>query len=103
MVATRTGGKIADSFMIGGDYGWFCTSCPTVVLDKDELTKMFKFSMPGWNVGKEIVVLGMINLDKVPDDKKHLPLGAPGNPVPLIRFSNKAGPETSDKPIKPGK
>jgi hypothetical protein len=103
MVATRTGGKIADSFMMGGDFGWLCPSCPTVVLDKNELTKMFKFSMPGWNVGKEIVVLGMVNLDKIPDDKKHLPLGGPGNPIPLIPFTNKASPETADKPVEPRK
>ena len=100
MVATRTGGKISDSFMVGGDYGWFCASCPTVVLDKNELERVLKFSLPGWNVGKEITVLGMVDLKKVPDDKKHLPLGAPGNPVPLIRFTGQAKPESRNPAVK---
>jgi hypothetical protein len=97
MVATRTNGKMADSFMIGGDYGWFCASCPTVVLDKKELGKMLSFSMPGWKVGNEIIVLGLVNLDAVPEKNKHLRLGEPGNPIPLVRFSSQ-GAAYANKP-----
>ena len=32
MIASRIGGRKADSFIMGGDFGRFCASCPTVVL-----------------------------------------------------------------------
>ena len=32
-VATRQGKRVADSFIIGGNFGWFCKACPTVVID----------------------------------------------------------------------
>lgn len=72
--------------MVGGDYGWFCQSCPVVVLDKNELEKMIGRGMPGWKVGTEISVAGIVDLDAVPANKSHLPLGEPGNPMPLIKF-----------------
>ena len=100
MVATRTGGKIANFFVVGGDFGWFCASCPMVVLDKNELERVLKFSLPGWNAGKEISVLGMIDLNKVSDDKKHLPLGVTDNPVQLIRFTGQAKPESRNPSVK---
>jgi hypothetical protein len=95
MVATRANGKMADSFMIGGDFGWFCAACPTVVLDKKELEKMLSFCMPGWKVGNEIIVLGLVNLDAVPEKNKHLQLGEPGNPIPLVRFSSQGAADVS--------
>jgi hypothetical protein len=95
MVATRTGSRMADSFMIGGDFGWFCAACPTVVLDKKELGKMLSFSMPGWKVGNEIIVLGLVNLDAVPEKNKPMRLGEPGNPIPLVRFSSQGAAEAS--------
>ena len=94
MVLTRTGGREADSFVIGGDFGWFCKSCPVVVLDKKELEKMMGFSKPGWKIGAQFAVAGVIDLDAVPADKRYLPLGAPGNPVPLVKFSGHGGSES---------
>ena len=95
MLATKTGVRKADSFILGGDFGWFCISCPTVVLNKDELYKLLSYRMPGWKIGKEIAVLGILNLDAVPANKSHLPLGAPGNPLPLVKFSDHLGSESS--------
>ena len=95
VIATRNGGREADSFIVSGDFGWFCASCPSVVLNKDELGKMFSYSMPGWKIGKQTAVLGILNLDAVPANKSHLLLGAPGNPMPLVRFSSHAGSESS--------
>ncbi len=88
MVASQTGRRQADSFIVGGNFGWFCASCPTVVINKDELGKMFGFRMPGWKVGKEIEVLGILNTDAVPSNKRHLLLGGAGNPAPLVKFSS---------------
>jgi hypothetical protein len=99
MLATQTGGRKADSFMVGGDFGWSCAFCPTVVLNKDELGKMLSYSMPGWKIGKEIAMLGILDLDAVPANKSHLLLGSPGNPVPLVKFSGRGGSESGKSTV----
>jgi hypothetical protein len=88
MVATRYGKKLGDTFVIGGDFGWFCTQCPVVVIDADRVGEMMSIGKPGWRVGPEFLVLGIVDLDAVPQNKRHLQLGAPGAPIPLIQFSN---------------
>ena len=88
MVATRNGEEIEDSFIIGGDFGWFCEKCPVVVIDPDEVGKMMSFSKPGWRVGPKFLVLGTVDFDAIPQNKRHLPIGAPDVPIPLIQFSN---------------
>lgn len=88
MVATRYGKELGDTFVIGGDFGWFCTQCPVVVIDADRVGEMMSVGKPGWRVGPEFLVLGIVDLDAIPQNKRHLPLGAPGAPIPLIEFSN---------------
>lgn len=93
MVATRQGKRLADSFMLGSDFGWFCRSCPLVVINTAEVGKMLSFGKARWKIGSEFLVLGIVDLDAVPTDKRRLPIGAPGNPIPLIEFSNLAASE----------
>lgn len=88
LVATRRGKRITDSFVMGSDFGWFCTNCPTVVIDPEDVSDMLQHSMPGWDVGEEYVALGIIDLDAIPEDKRHLPLGDDDNPIPLVEFTN---------------
>ncbi len=88
VVATRRGKKIADSFVMGGDFGWFCESCPTVVINRDAVGEMLGFGKRGWNIGSEYIVLGIVDLDAIPAKKRHLPLGDPNNPLPLIEFTD---------------
>jgi len=89
MVATRRGKKITDSFIMRDDFGWFCKSCPIVVLNEKEIYKMFSVGAKKWgNVGQEYVVLGIVDLDAIPADKRNLPLGGEDNPVPLIEFED---------------
>jgi hypothetical protein len=88
MVITRTGNRLEDSFLISGDFGWYCQSCPAVMLNQPELSKMMGRSKPSWKVGGEFSVVGVLNLDTIPENKRHLPLGAPGVPTPLVKFSN---------------
>jgi hypothetical protein len=87
-IATRQGKRIADSFIVGGDIGWFCAACPTVVISRDALGKMLSFQKSGWNIGSEYVVLGVVDLDAIPASNRHLPIGDPQNPLPLIEFSD---------------
>lgn len=88
LVATRRGKRVADSFILGSDFGWFCTNCPTVVIDPEDVTEMLQFSKPDWDVGEEFTVVGLIDLDAIPEDKQHLPLGDDDNPVPLVEFTS---------------
>jgi hypothetical protein len=85
---TRRGKRMADSFIIGGDFGWFCTACPTVVLDENLVGEMLGLRKRGWNVGPEYRVLGIVDLDAIPADKRRLPIGDHRNPLPLILFED---------------
>ncbi len=70
--------------------GWFCTHCPTVVIDPAEVSELLQTKLPHWDVGNEFVVLGLVNWDAVPDEKENLPIGGDDNPIPLIRFTGSA-------------
>ncbi len=87
LVATRRGKRITDSFITGTDFGWFCTNCPTVVINPEDVDEMLQHPMSDWDVGEEFTVLGLIDLDAIPEDKQHLPLGDDDNPIPLVEFT----------------
>lgn len=86
LVATRSGHRTTDPFMLGGDFGWFCADCPTVVINTDEVSMMLGHGAARWEVGTEFAVLGIVDLDAVPPNKRDLPLGGANNPIPLIEF-----------------
>ncbi len=88
LVTTQHGEEAADNFMIGGDMGWFCARCPAVVMNPEEVTKYLAHRLPHWDVGEEFVVVGIVDLDAVPKEKHHLPLGGDDNPIPLVEFTN---------------
>jgi hypothetical protein len=88
LVITQRGEEMADNFMIGGDIGWFCTRCPTVVINPEEVTKYLAHRLPHWDVGEEFAVAGIVDLNAVPKEKHHLPLGDDDNPIPLVEFTN---------------
>jgi hypothetical protein len=85
-VSTRRGRRVMDSFVVGSDFGWYCGACPVVVIDSLKLDQMLRQSLPHWEVGNESRVEGLVDLDAIPKDKRHLPIGGPENPVPLMKF-----------------
>ena len=95
MVLTRQGGKLADSFMAGSDKGWFCTQCPALLLNTQEVGETLAFGLRGWNVGEEFAVVGIVDLEAIPPAKQDVPIGAPGNPVPLVEFRNVGASRTA--------
>ncbi len=97
MVATRRGKRIPESFVMGGQFGWFCAACPTVVIDSREAEAMLYPGLSRWKVGNEWAVLGMVNLEAVPPDKRHLPLGTDENPYPLVELTYPDKPQTPAK------
>ncbi len=88
LVITKREDQLTDPLMIGNDMGWFCRQCPTVVINPQEIDSYLELSLPRWDVGDEFALTGLIDLDAVPEDKQHLPLGHDDNPIPLIEFTN---------------
>jgi len=88
LVATRRGDVPSDTFVISNDDGWFCTHCPTLVINPDEISDFLQMAKPGWDIGEEFALLGIVDLDTVPDDKQHLSLSDPDCPLPLVEFRN---------------
>ncbi|MBI3361775.1 MAG: hypothetical protein HY023_11770 [Chloroflexi bacterium] len=98
LVTTRRGRHIADSFYVGSDFGWFCVQCPTVVINTDQLNEMLETGLPHWDIGNEFAVLGIVDLDAIPEDRRELPLGDDGNPIPLVKFTYPSNARSADRP-----
>jgi hypothetical protein len=100
LIATRRGKRITDSFVASNDMGWFCTHCPTVVINPEQLSDVLQHGLPRWDVGNEFTVLGVIDLDAVPEEKQHLPLGDDDNPIPLVEFTNTSRKTAPGRPAR---
>lgn len=89
-------------FMTNLSGSHFCLKCPVVVFDNEKVEQAARL---GLRQGKNIRYLigGIINLDSIPDDKKHLEIGSDDNPIPLVKFLPDLykQPKISDK--KPGR
>ena len=48
--------------------------------------------MSHWDVGNEFFVEGIVDLEAIPEDKRHLPIGGADNPMPLIKFKGPGAP-----------
>jgi hypothetical protein len=82
---------MTDTFMISGDFGWYCEDCLTVVINPAKVSEMLSFSRSDWDTGEAFAVLGLVDLGAVPADKRHLPLGDDDNPIPLVEFTEASG------------
>jgi len=83
MVVSEIGGE-RESFITGNDNGYFCRGCPVVVLDEKDFVEPVSVATGSRKL--KIAVTGIIDLDAVPEDKKHVPLGEDDNPIPLVEF-----------------
>lgn len=83
-------GKETTSLATGNDCGAFCPDCPVVVLDRKCFENIIgeAAQRPNWGISGAVqyVVLGIVNPDDIPEDKRHLPLGGDDNPIPLVEF-----------------
>jgi len=80
------GRRDVNPFIVGPKGGYFCPRCPSVVLDRDEFLRYA--SVVRQDDSMEFAVVGLVDMDAIPKDKRHLPLGADDNPIPLVRFTN---------------
>jgi hypothetical protein len=83
LIATRSGKKNADSFMLGAE-GYVCRQCTAVVVDSHRISQFVQFQLPHWKVGKQFTILGLVDLDAIPENKRDMPMGDDDNPLPLI-------------------
>ena len=96
VMATRRHGEL-DTFLVGNDGGHFCTGCSTVVLENSEFARAAAAGL-GRAGGAEFLILGLVDLQAVPNEKSSLPLGTDGNPVPLVKFTNLDAPGGRPRP-----
>ncbi|MFQ6114618.1 MAG: SEC-C metal-binding domain-containing protein [bacterium] len=87
LLATRDSGNI-DAFIMGCDGGYFCSICPVIVLDREMFKDMALIALRSVS-SFEYRVLGIVDLDAVPREKSHIPLGEDDNPIPLVEFLNR--------------
>jgi hypothetical protein len=90
IMAIRSGKEIT-TIGSGNEFGAFCPECPVVVLDRKGFERVIKEIVeesPDWEISGPVsfVVVGIVNMDAVPEDKRHLPLGGDDNPIPLVEF-----------------
>lgn len=79
-------GNEVTPLMTGNDGGRFCPNCPVVVLDHD----VFSEGAVATGAAKraEFMVVGIVDLEAIPEDKRDIPLGDDENPIPLVEFLN---------------
>ena len=81
-------------FMTNLSGSHFCNKCPVVVFDSEKVEKVAKIGISG-NENLRYIIGGIIDLDSIPENKKHLEIGCDENPVPLVRFL----PELSNQTV----
>lgn len=89
-------------FMTSLSGSHFCKKCPVVVFDTDKLDQAATIGIKTSENVKYFVV-GMVDLDSVPEEKKRLELGSDENPMPLVRFLPDLNNQTAIKNKKPGR
>jgi hypothetical protein len=95
VVATRSAGQTTP-FMTGNDAGHFCGRCPLVILDRHRFEDCL-WAMVGDVRDVQYAVLGLVDLDAVPEQKRHMPFDEKTNPIPLVEFANLDEPGPADR------
>ncbi len=86
MMVTRRKGSV-DSYMVGNDAGHFCCTCAVAVLDREEFERFVTLAARTTD-GVDYIMLGIVDLDAIPEDKRNLPFDDDTNPIPLVPFTN---------------
>ena len=80
----------------------FCKSCPVVVFDRDVVEQGVRIAIRG-SKNPRYFIAGIVNLEAIPDNKKHLEIGTDENPIPLIEFLPDLKEKTPDVVKKPAR
>jgi hypothetical protein len=95
-------GEESSALGAANDYGAFCPECPVVVLDKNGFERLAREDVeknPDWKMSGNLsfIVIGIVNLNAVPEDKRHLPLGGDDNPIPIVEFLREIDPASQSE------
>lgn len=74
------------TFMTGNNGGSFCPQCPVVVLDHEVFAETALAG--GSSPNNTFTVVGIVDLNAIPEEKQHIPMGDDDNPIPLVEFLN---------------
>lgn len=85
VVLTRQKDRIKD-YLIENEGGYFCGRCPVVVLHRNIFEEYIEQVEPDTH-DLEFNVMGLVDVDAIPEEKKGLPFNDETNPVPLVQFS----------------
>jgi hypothetical protein len=80
----------------------FCNNCPVVVFDCDKVAQAAKLGIRD-DKNLRYIIAGIIDLDSIPKEKKHLEIGCDKNPVPLVGFLPDLNTKTIIANKKPGR
>lgn len=105
-VATRSGRRLTDEFMMSGDFGYLCAGCATAVIHVNKLASMLYDApiKPDWKAGPEFTVLGLVDLDAIPPGQHSVPIDQL-EPYPLVPFAAANAPSGNqpNRKIRPRK
>jgi hypothetical protein len=88
LIGNYEGDDELESFTTGANFGWFCDSCPVVVINLPDLHALLAHLPPDMPIGSNAIVIGIINIYAIPEKKRHMPIGIPENQIPLCMFTN---------------
>lgn len=58
-----------------------------MVINPDDVRAYFQHGLPGWDAGSEFALAGVLDLDAIPEDKRHLPIGSDDDTMPVVEFT----------------
>ena len=89
-------------FMTSLSGSHFCKKCPVVGFDVNTVQQAASIGIRG-SKNLEFYIEGIIDLDAIPEDKKHLEIGCDENPVPIGPFLPDFNSQTVIANVKPGR
>ena len=79
--------KEIEELIVGCKAGYFCPNCSVVVLKRKSFVELLSYESPPVS---KFAVVGLVDIDMIPKGKRHLPIGTPENPTPVVRFIHPA-------------
>jgi len=94
--------KNEGEFMSNMSGSRFCNDCPVVVFDREQTEKAAEYGLRD-SKNLKYMILGIVDMDAIPKEKRHLPMGDNDNPIPLVEFLPEKNTKTIISDKKPGR
>ncbi|MBU0465512.1 MAG: hypothetical protein KKD21_01845 [Proteobacteria bacterium] len=85
LVMIKNSNDDVESFMMGNNFGYFCLKCPIIVIDYESFSDLL-VSANKVSHNSKFIVAGLVDLEAIPEEKSHIPIGDDDNPIPLVEF-----------------